>query len=444
MTMKKFSLWALFTALMMAFVACSETDINSEAQPLYTIRATVDDITRTTLGEAIDGGYKTSWVAGDMIGIYGSGVTNKMFTTSQSGTSVDFTGTTSLTASDYVAYYPYMSSTQYNEGVLSLELPTEQLYSGADYLLEYAPMAAYSTDGKNFSFKNLCGLVRLQLFGSATIEKITFESLDGDLVSGTMAATISESGVTTTMSEGVSTVALTGLSATLSSRRLTSFYIALPEGDYTGIKFVIQDSEKNIMTLQASNFTLSVRRSVMSSISAVTYQANGRIYEVGDLYNNGSVKGIVYEVDATGQHGKIVSLDEYFGFYGYATSNYLDKCTSYTDGLYNKTQLWNSGASYNYNYPMPQRSSPWYIPALNELRALARVAPQLNTAMVTNGGVQFTLTGDWDSAYSSSTLVSSPTSWTQMMGAVLFEKPDTNAIYAVANQQIRCRTITTF
>jgi hypothetical protein len=93
---------------------------------------------------------------------------------------------------------------------------------------------------------------------------------------------------------------------------------------------------------------------------------------------------------------------------------------------------------------MPQRSSPWYIPALNELRALARVAPQLNTAMVANGGVQFTLTGDWDSAYSSSTLISSPTSWTNMMGAVLFEKPDTNAIYAVANQQIRCRTITTF
>lgn len=442
--MKKFSLWALFVALMMAFAACSETGVEQDNQSLYTIRATVDDVTRTTLGEATDDGYKTSWVAGDMIGVYGSGVTNKMFSTSQSGTTVDFSGTTSLTAGAYVAYYPYMATTQFADDVLSLDLPSEQLYSGADYLLEYAPMAAYSTDGKNFSFKNLCGLVRLQLLGSATIEKITFEALDGDFVSGTMQAEVSESGVVTTLSEGASTVSLTGLSATLSPRRVTSFYLAVPEGDYTGIKFVIQDSERNTMTLQASDFTLSVHRSVMSSIAAVTYAPNGRVYEVGDLYESGTVKGVVYEVDATGQHGKIVSLTEYQGYYGYGTSNYLDNCTSYTDGLYNKAQLWASGATYSSYSPMPPKSSVWYIPALDELRALARVTPQLNTAMVANGGVQFTLTGDWDSGYTSSTLTSLPTSSTKMMGAVLFEKPDTGANYAVTSVQIRCRTITTF
>lgn len=442
--MKKFSFMALMTSLLCFFGACSETGVESDAQSPYTIHATIDNASRTTLGEATDNGYKTSWVAGDMIGVYGAGVSNKMFTTSQSGSSVDFSGTGALAAGAYVAYYPYMATTQFAEGKLSVELPAEQLYPGADYLLEYAPMAAYSKDGKSFSFKNLCGLVRLQLLGSATIEKITFEALDGDFVSGTMQAEVSESGVVTTLSEGASTVALTGLSATLSPRRVTSFYLAVPEGDYTGIKFVIQDTERNTMTLQASDFTLSVRRSVMSSIAAVTYAANGRVYEVGDLYENGTVKGIVYEVDATGQHGKIVSLDEYQGYYGYGTSTYLDNCTSYTDGLYNKAQLWASGATYSSYYPMPHRSSVWYIPALDELRVLARVAPQLNTAMVANGGVQFTLTGDWDSGYTSSTLTSTPTSGTKMMGAVLFEKPDTGANYAVTSAQIRCRTITTF
>lgn len=442
--MKKFSFLMLLAALLVALGACSETDVMSDKPTCYTIRATVDNETRTTLGDAIDGGYKTAWVAGDMIGVYGAGVTNQMFSTSQSGSTVEFSGMTSLDASPYVAYYPYMTTTQFADDVLSIDLPSEQLYSGADYLLEYAPMAAYSDDGKNFSFKNLCGLIRLQLLGSATIEKITFEALDGDLISGTLQATVSEGGVVTAMSEGSSSVALTGLSATLSSRRVTSFYLAVPEGDYTGIKFVIQDSDKNTMTLQASDFTLSVRRSVMSTISAVTYAANGHVYEVGDFYENGTVKGIVYEVDATGQHGKIVSLDEYQGYYGYGTSNYLDNCTSYTDGLYNKTQLWSSGAAYSSSYPMPSRSSVWYIPALDELRVLARVASQLNTAMVANGGVQFTLTGDWDSGYTSSTLTSLPTSWTKMMGAVLFEEPDTGANYAVTSATIRCRTITTF
>lgn len=442
--MKKYSFLALMMGLLFAMGACSETGVEPDAQSLYTLQATIDNASRTTLGEATDDGYKTSWVAGDMIGVYGSGVNNKLFTTSQSGPSVTFSGTASLTAGAYVAYYPYMASTQYTEGVLSLDMPSEQIYSGADYLLEYAPMAAYSEDGKNFSFKNLCGLVRLQLLGSATIEKITFEALDGDFVSGTMQAEVSESGVVTTLREGASTVSLTGLSATLSPRRVTSFYLAVPEGDYTGIKFVIQDSERNTMTLQASDFTLSVRRSVMSSIAAVTYAANGRVYEVGDLYENGTVKGIVYEVDATGQHGKIVSLTEYQGYYGYGTSNYLDNCTSYTDGLYNKAQLWASGATYSSYLPMPPKSSVWYIPAVDELRVLARVAPQLNTAMVANGGVQFTLTGDWDSGYTSSTLTSLPTSWTKMMGAVLFEKPDTGANYAVTSATIRCRTITTF
>lgn len=438
--MKKFSLWALFVALMMAFVACSETGIEQDAQSFYTIRATVDDVTRTTLGDAIDGGYKTAWVAGDMIGVYGTGVTNQMFSTSQSGSTVEFSGMTSLDASPYVAYYPYMTTTQFADDVLSIDLPSEQLYSGADYLLEYAPMAAYSTDGKNFSFKNLCGLVRLQLLGSATIEKITFEALDGDLISGTLQATVSEGGVVTAMSEGSSSVALTGLSATLSSRRVNSFYLAVPEGDYTGIKFVIQDSDKNTMTLQASDFTLSVRRSVMSTISAVTYAANGHVYEVGDFYENGTVKGIVYEVDATGQHGKIVAMTESYGLYGYL--NYLSKCTSRTDGLYNKQQLYDAGATYNSNYLMPTKSSVWYIPAVEELKALASVGTAVNTALVANGGASLALSAGAENAYASSTVAS--TGGDVLMYSVQLANTSLSSMFLASSVQVRCRLITTF
>ncbi len=443
--MKKFYLFVLpLLGGMISFFGCSERVEEHALQPYYTIRASIIDATRTTLGKATEEGYQTSWVAGDMIGVFGSNINNKMFSTSQSGPSVDFSGTTHLTTEEYVAYYPYLATTTYTDGALSIDLPAEQIYPGEAHLLEYAPMAAYSTDGKNFSFKNLCGLIRVQLLGTATIEKITFETLDGKFVSGTMKAQVSESGITTSLSEGKSSVAITNLSATLSPRRLTSFYIVLPENEYQGIKFTLQDSEKKTMTLQASEFTLSVRRSVMSTLAAITYEANGRIYEIGDLYDNGTIKGIVYEVDESGQHGKIVSLNEYKGYYGYGYSNYLNNCTSHTDGRYNKEQLWASGASYNPYYPMPPKSSPWYIPSWEELHVLSEVAPRLNTAMVANGGVQFTLTGGWDSGYTSSTLGSTPTSETRMMRAVLFSQTDYNAIYAVNSVEIRCRTITTF
>ena len=102
--MKKFSFMALMTSLLCSFGACSETGVESDAQSPYTIHATIDNASRTTLGKATDNGYKTSWVAGDMIGVYGAGVSNKMFTTSQSGSSVDFSGTGALAAGAYVAY----------------------------------------------------------------------------------------------------------------------------------------------------------------------------------------------------------------------------------------------------------------------------------------------------------------------------------------------------
>ncbi len=290
-----------------------------ECAPAYTIHASMPDVSRTTLGDPTETGYRTTWTSGDAIGVFSdlAPTANRMFVTRQSAPTVDFTGTSNLTGSRFHAYYPYLAAAAFDGENLQLELPAEQCYGGEEHLLEYAPMAAFSRRPDELCFRNLCGLIRLQLSGTATIEEIRFEVLDGREINGRMTVRIDDDGLETSVAEGTGTIVLSGLSHTLSPRRVTSFFIALPAGDYRGIRVTIRDSEKGIMVRQATNHTLSVRRSQICSIAPFVYTPTGRLYEIGDYYEQNGVKGVVFDVDETGQHGKIVSLDEISGFFGY-------------------------------------------------------------------------------------------------------------------------------
>ena len=306
--------------LCVGFVACNDTpELPEVPVSLFTVCASMPEATRTSLGETTANGYKTTWMAGDAIGLFSDTdpSVNRMLVTYQSAPSVTFSGVGAVAGNEYFAYYPYSPDVTFSDGVFSLEMPSEQRCTDDDHLLEYVPMVARSRTADQLHFAHCCGMVRLQLLGNATIEKVVFETLDGRPLCGTLHVTTSVNGdIHTELVGGGSSVTLCGLSKTLSDRRVSSFLIAVPEGEYHGIRFSIQDSEKNVMNLQASDFTMQVHRSHILSIPPAVYAPTERIYEVGDLYDDGAMRGIVFEVDASGEHGKIVSLDETSGFFG--------------------------------------------------------------------------------------------------------------------------------
>ena len=228
--------------------ACNDTSELPEAPAsLFTVCASTPETTRTSLGEATAAGYKTTWMTGDAIGLCSDAepAANRMLVTRQSAPSATFSGTDGVSGGEFFAYYPYSSQTTFSDGAFSIELPSEQRYTDDEHLLEYVPMVARSRAADRLHFAHCCGLVRLQLSGNATIEAVRFETLDGQPVCGVMRSKPTlDGGVEAELAEGGSAVTLSGLSTMLSERHVSSFLIAVPEGDYRGIRFMVRDAQR--------------------------------------------------------------------------------------------------------------------------------------------------------------------------------------------------------
>ena len=437
--------------LCVGFVACNDTpELPEVPVSLFTVCASMPEATRTSLGETTANGYKTTWMAGDAIGLFSDTdpSVNRMLVTYQSAPSVTFSGVGAVAGNEYFAYYPYSPDATFSDGVFSLEMPSEQRCTDDDHLLEYVPMVARSRTADQLHFAHCCGMVRLQLLGNATIEKVVFETLDGRPLCGTLHVTTSVNGdIHTELVGGGSSVTLCGLSKTLSDRRVSSFLIAVPEGEYHGIRFSIQDSEKNVMNLQASDFTMQVHRSHILSIPPAVYAPTERIYEVGDLYDDGAMRGIVFEVDASGEHGKIVSLDETSGFFG-GGRNVLN-LTDANNGLVNKAAWRKSpGSSDIMTWAC---AGDWYLPAQYELKSIHQNRGLIGERIVAAGGTPLcqVIFGNLDPAasgyYWSSTCGCSPSSSTMMMWCVNFL--DDTFIYsntAASNVKAHARRVAVF
>ncbi len=104
-------------------------------------------------------------------------------------------------------------------------------------------------------------------------------------------------------------------------------------------------------------------------------QAAEKTYKVGDYYNDGTKEGVVFWVDATGKHGKIVSLTQ--TKLNWCTKAQYDKeivvgATSKTDGKANTDKVMARADSREYPAFVWCRNmgKSWYLPAIDELELL--------------------------------------------------------------------------
>ncbi len=109
------------------------------------------------------------------------------------------------------------------------------------------------------------------------------------------------------------------------------------------------------------------------------YRLSGKgrngVYKVGDYYNDGTKEGVVFYVDATGKHGKIVSLDEVdIGWCTFAQyyKEIVVGATSKTDGKANTDKVMARADSTEYPAFVWCRNmgKDWYLPAEEELSLL--------------------------------------------------------------------------
>lgn len=182
------------------FAACTEDRIeevvnnNADADKIYaTIAETECDDTRVQLNEK----RQTVWNEGDKIFVYCNSYFREYTFDGKTGDrSGSFTYTTNYGAPDsnavvnYDKYYAVHLNTLlygwYNNGdpIFYVTLPATQSYKKNSYGTDTNAMLGTSTDGENFTFKNLYGYLRLSLTGSKVVQSIEISGNDGEVVAG--------------------------------------------------------------------------------------------------------------------------------------------------------------------------------------------------------------------------------------------------------------------
>ncbi|MBQ3246691.1 MAG: DUF1566 domain-containing protein [Alistipes sp.] len=141
--------------------------------------------------------------------------------------------------------------------------------------------------------------------------------------------------------------------------------------------------------------TATATNGVMLSNQLITPEV--KTYKVGDYYDDGEKQGVVFWVDASGEHGKIVSMTESSKIPW--TSDKTEEKTiidtnSEGDGAYN-TNIVKQIYDWQSKYPAfkwcTDLGEGWYLPAIEELKLFTinhTVRNAINQTLTTKGGTK--------------------------------------------------------
>ena len=238
---------------------------------------TENSMTRTVLGngdsEVLP--HTVYWAPGDAIGITASTAFGEyVYRGIENVEIADFEGDP-IDGDQFYAIFPYSSTASLRGSVLSLELPAVQRFAPLSFGPSDFPMVARS-DSRTLEFKNLCGLLKIDLLGEAVISSITFTAAgaDGTPVKVAGAAEVdmeygaapelvmapdAETSVTLDCGEGVA----------LSAYEPTPFYIVLPPGTYAEFTVSVKSADGEVMTKVSHN--LVINRSMVRPVSDVEF-----------------------------------------------------------------------------------------------------------------------------------------------------------------------------
>jgi uncharacterized protein (TIGR02145 family) len=280
-TMKK--LFAMAFAAVVGCACCQQELIDPNAVENDTLKvyATIEgtDDTKTSLNEK-----EVYWTSGDRIAVFMNKTLRKRFEVSSE--SVGTKEGTFLYDSDYivtgksvaisnnVAYYPFSEvNCAVSGGTYTLSnvtLPSTQNYASASFGQGAFPMVAVTanTDDSDFAFKNLCGVLALQLKGSGSVKSITVKGNSNEILSGkaTVTASYGKTPEISLLSDGSKTVTLDcGESGVeLQSNTPTTFFIALPPVSFDkGFTVTVTDADGKTYTVGTDKTNTVLRSSLL-------------------------------------------------------------------------------------------------------------------------------------------------------------------------------------
>lgn len=279
--MKKFYfLTTCLAAVAMLFASCEPTPTPDDENPTPTSRtvrlaASTEKQSRTTMGSD----YSVLWSANDQILVYG--LTSTAYKKVGGFTLVEGAGSTEgifegKIEEDYAAYYalyPFNIVTGYFEdGSFAVTLPsTNAIYAERNFVDGANPMVAAGTEQDGLQFKNVCGILELQLKGKGTIKSLKLEVGESDpYIAGSF--TINPTTRTITAGEGASRTIIAALEKPIDlSAAPRSIYAILPPGAYSSLTLSTTDTAGETVAHTATN-SITVKRSQITPVSEFTHE----------------------------------------------------------------------------------------------------------------------------------------------------------------------------
>ena len=276
-TMKKLIATA---CLGMLLTACSKDEQTqpATAQRQATFTAQTEGAGNTTRTN-IDENRNILWTANDQINIFEKNTVSKKYRVSEGAgtTKAKFTydsgEPTGTPLAHNIAIYPFNGNNpEYNYTyevengtqadtytIKNLVIPQNQYYAGNDLPAYYQepnslmPMVGVSA-GNGFAFKNLCGVIKLQIYNEISIQKIReikVSKIGGGLMAGLATAVVGADGTVKSFEvnqggypqkDNISLQMIPAVLPSTDPNILTDFYILVPPTDYPqGIEIRISD-----------------------------------------------------------------------------------------------------------------------------------------------------------------------------------------------------------
>ena len=237
-------------ALGMLTVGCSNDPIVENNTPelgnTVTLGVSLDDQTRTSLGDFVGDKCQVLWSAGDKIAV--NGITSDAVAEQYVGTT-----TANFTVANVTAPYSIIYPAEAIDNNGQLNLPTFQAYASGSFASGTAVMAGYATDN-NIAMKHLLSVIKLTIAqGSETtsaFNAISITALDSSTISGVFS--VDYQGAKIAPVAGKDIVTITNVPI-VDGKAVV--YVAVPAGDYTkglGVKVVGSDFSVMSRTAYAS------------------------------------------------------------------------------------------------------------------------------------------------------------------------------------------------
>ena len=240
-------------------LSCSqELDTQKSGDPGKAVTIGVDiPMTKTHLGEQIDGLYKVCWSAGDAVSV--NGVTSEALSEEHAGqASASFT--VPGVDAPYGIVYPASACTAADGTALTLNIPAEQKYT-ADTFAEGANILYGFSNTENTGLKHLTGIYKLGLkaikgANSSRVKRIEIISNSEEApIAGEFTLDV-ETGELAPSAGATSTISLVVLNSSgnstykaILSTAYTYFHIAVPAGEYSeGFTINVYDYSNSKMT----------------------------------------------------------------------------------------------------------------------------------------------------------------------------------------------------